>query len=237
MNIGEYVRESMSVAAYDELIDRLAMAVAQEPPEQEDLGNEVLSQIEGRLQREAERVHRSIRAQLLQLNPYLRLKTREAGRHRAYCKLRGHDGYAVFERLPVDDGTERGCWRERPITRVFWHAPEWRWRCGCREFVRGESCEHVAALAIYTSATSACRRDVHTQPDDRLCGCGSPEFVCGLCYLCHLLAEQRWLEQWPARTMPPRAAVRTVRRMNPSRSDRRRLDDASAGNPASHGAA
>ncbi len=196
MNIGEYLRETMSVTAYDALIDRLAAMVAEHPPDPEDGVTEALPVIEERLQREAERAHRFVRTQWRNLDPYIRPKTREQGRHLAYCRLDGQDAFEVVERIPRDDGSEIGSWHERRITRVFWQATERRWRCGCQSFVRTHLCEHVATLTAFTGASR--RRDaMHTaQLHEGLCSCGSPEFVGGLCYVCHLLLEQRWSEQW-----------------------------------------
>ncbi len=198
MNIGEYLRETMSAAAYDELIERLAGVVAEEPPDSEDPLTEVLPAIETRLQQATERTRRIIRSQWLKLDPYVRPTSREQGRHLAYRRLDGQYVFDVVERVPIDDGTEFGSWRERPITRVFWHATERRWRCGCREFVRTRSCEHIAALAVFSAASPARRPMMHDELQDSLCVCGSPEFVSGLCYACHLLTEQRWSEQWPS---------------------------------------
>ncbi len=221
MNIGEYVRETMSVAAYDDLIDRLDAAVKQDPLEPEDPGSETLARVEEHLLGEVARIHRAIRAQVRDLNPHLRATVREQGRHLVYSRVHQDGGYAVIERLPIDDGTEFGCWRERPITRVFWHVPERRWRCGCHEFVWRGSCEHVAVLATLCPAGDVRVRDITVQPDDRVCGCGDSEFIGGLCAVCRHFAEQRWAAQWPTRRIEHAPGSRVREASPPVRWHRR----------------
>ncbi len=219
MNIGEYIREAMSVAAYDKLLDRLDLAVTNNPPEPEDTGRKGQSRIEDCMQREAEQIYRRVRAQTFDINPDRRQTTREQGRHLAFCRLNGAEGYAVIERLPVTDGSQFGCWRERPITQVFWHASEERWRCGCREFVRTRACTHVAALAIVGDDSQTYRAVVDGQADARLCECGHPAFVGGLCTICHLFAEERWLTEGACLRTPYRAQGSAPRRQDSRSGD------------------
>lgn len=216
MNIGEYLREAMSVAAYDDLLDRLDAAVSTDPPEPEDLAQEQATSIEDQMRREAARIYRAVRTQIFNLNPTQRQTTREQGRHLAFCRLNGREGYAVIERVPVADEGGDGGWRDRPITQVFWQAPEGRWRCGCREFVRTLTCDHVDALAVLDAVSRPRRGDADNEADARLCGCGHPAFVNRLCTICHLVAEERWLggrsEAWRCRSRANPAHPRIDRR-------------------------
>lgn len=191
MNIGEYLRETLSVTAYDALIDRLALPGTAEADDEDHLAA-ALPAIEERLQRETERVQRLVRANWVRLDPFLSRTTREQGRHLAYRRLAGLDAFEVIERIPADDGSAIGCWRERPITRVVWQVAERRWRCGCREYVRERACTHAATLSAFDRETAHSPLPLEAQPPIGLCSCGGPEFVCGLCYLCHLHKEQQW---------------------------------------------
>jgi hypothetical protein len=87
-------------------------------------------------------------------------------------------------------------------------------------------------MAIVGDDSQTHRAVVDDQSDARLCECGHPAFVGGLCTICHLFAEERWLAEG--------ASMRTPRRTQgsaPRRHDRGSGDVVKASGPVPQSAA
>jgi len=196
VNIEEYLRETLSVQAFDELTERLVEAVSEaisdEGPSDEEL-DVIALELDGRAGVPVHVLERAVRLARRRDPFWTPVSTREYGRHRVYRRRPGPvPSVEVVEMIPIDDGTEGGSWLQRPEA-VLFREPG-RWRCTCREYVRGGECRHTKALVPRRKPGVAPDEQAHTD----LCTCGYPAWVGGLCEVCHALKESEWLSSWEA---------------------------------------
>jgi len=207
VNIEEYLRETLSVEAFDETVERLAEAVAEDlDPDADEPSEEELAEIDRRLDEEAlaeaRRIARAVRRMRQRMDPFERPDAFLQGRHRVYRLEKLPDGskrVVVRDMIPVDDGTPEGSFREIPVT-ILTKGPA-GWRCHCRQYVTSGACEHISMLHGWRKP-SPMDGQAHTW----LCmgkggNCGAPAWAGGYCLACLAeLREHQWSSELWHRT-------------------------------------